>query len=227
MAAFLLNLDGGEHDDEPIELYRLADVVHVACGGHAGDDASMARVVRACLAAGTGVGAHPSYVDREGFGRRARHVAPADLAHAVEAQCSALRRVADAHGARVTSAKPHGALYHRAHADTATAEACVSAICRALGPVAIVGLADGALELAARAANVPYLREVFADRGVREDGTLIPRDEPGAVVDDPVLAAARTASLIARGDAETLCVHADTTSALAIARAVRRVLDAP
>ena len=76
----LLNVDGGEHADEPVELYALADVVHVACGGHAGDDASMDRVSRACAAAGTRVGAHPSYEDREGFGRRARAVAPAELA---------------------------------------------------------------------------------------------------------------------------------------------------
>ena len=68
----LLNVDGGELDDEPLELYALADVVHVACGGHAGDDASMERVTRACATAGTRVGAHPSYEDREGFGRRAR-----------------------------------------------------------------------------------------------------------------------------------------------------------
>jgi len=85
----LLNLDGGEHDDEPVELYALADVVHVACGGHAGDAASMRRVIEACLAAGTRVGAHPSYVDRAGFGRRAMMVPPAELATALASQCAA------------------------------------------------------------------------------------------------------------------------------------------
>src|SRR4051812_40445353 len=90
----LLNVDGGELDDEPVELYALADVVHVACGGHAGDDASMDRVTRACAATGTSVGAHPSYEDREGFGRRAREVAPGELTASVAAQCERLRGIA-------------------------------------------------------------------------------------------------------------------------------------
>lgn len=220
----LLNLDGGEHADEPVELYRLADVVHVACGGHAGDEASMRRVVAACLQEGTAVGAHPSYVDREGFGRRALSVAPDVLAEQIERQCASLRALAEELGAKVTSAKPHGALYHSAHADAAVARACVRGIGRALGPVPIVGLAGGALEAEARSAGHPYLREAFADRGVRADGTLVPRGEPGAVLDDPVAAAARARALGGGGQADTLCIHADTPSALAIARAVREAL---
>jgi UPF0271 protein len=220
----LLNLDGGERDDEPVELYALADVVHVACGGHAGDEASMHRVVEACLGNGARIGAHPSYVDREGFGRRALVVEPALLEAQVEEQCAALRRVAERLGASVTSAKPHGALYHAGHADRAVAHACVKAIGRALGPIPIVGLAGGALEAEARAAGHPYLREAFADRGVRPDGTLVPRGEPGAILDDPAAAAARARALRASGSAETLCVHADTPAALAIARAVKAVL---
>ncbi len=220
----LLNLDGGEHDDEPEELYALADVVHVACGGHAGDDASMHRVVAACMRSGTKVGAHPSYVDREGFGRRALAVEPELLAHQIEEQCTALRRIAEEAGATVTSAKPHGALYHAAHADETIARACVGAIERALGPVAIVGLAGGALASEARRAGHPYLREAFADRGVRADGSLVPRGEPGAILDDPDLAAARARALRENGQAETLCVHGDTPAALAIARAVKRAL---
>lgn len=221
----LLNLDGGEYDGEPEELYRLADVVHIACGGHAGDEASMGRVVRACLAAGTRVGAHPSYVDREGFGRRPRDVPPEELARQLAAQCAALRDVAAALGAVVSSVKPHGALYHRAHTDAATAEAVLFAA-RGLDAVAIVGLAGGELERAATRAGRTYLREVFADRATRPDGSLVPRGEPGAVLDDPALAAARARALIAEGGADTLCIHADTPTALAIARAVRSVLDA-
>lgn len=223
--AIALNLDGGEHESEPEELYALADLVHVACGGHAGDDASMGRVVEACRRSGTAIGAHPSYVDREGFGRRALVVEPAELATQIEAQCARLRAIAEARGAAVTSAKPHGALYHAAHADAEVARACVTGIGRALGPVAVVGLAGGALERAAAEAGHPYLREAFADRGVRPDGTLVPRGEPGAVLDDPHAAAARARTLRASQTAETLCVHADTPAALAIARAVRRALD--
>lgn len=220
----VLNLDGGEHDDEPEELYGLADVVHVACGGHAGDEASMDRVARACVRYGTRIGAHPSYDDRDGFGRRAQVVEPPALAASTAEQCARLRAVVERHGASIVSVKLHGALYHAAHSDETTAQACVDGITGALGAVAIVGPAGGALERAARAAGAPYLREAFADRGVRPDGTLIPRGEPGALVEDPGLAAARTRELAARDDVDTVCIHADTPGALAIGRAVRDAL---
>lgn len=221
----VLNLDGGEHDDEPEALYALADVVHIACGGHAGDEASMDRVVQACLRSGTRFGAHPSYDDREGFGRRAQEVLPELLAASIAEQCTRLLRVAERHGAGLVSAKPHGALYHAAHADEATARACVAGVARALGTgVAIVGLAGGALERAALAAGLAYQREAFADRGVRADGSLVPRGEPGALIEDEAVAAARARALAARGDVDTLCVHADTPGAVAIARAVRATL---
>lgn len=222
----LLNLDGGEHDDEPEELYALADLVHIACGGHAGDAVSMARVVDACQRHGTRVGAHPSYADREGFGRRAIDVDPALLTEQIASQCASLRAVADRAGATIVSVKPHGALYHAAHAEDAIAKACVSGAVGALGEaITIVGLANGALAAAAKEAGVPFLREAFADRGVKSDGvTLIPRGEPGALIDDPVAAAARARDIASSGAADTLCIHADTPSSLAIARAVREVL---
>jgi UPF0271 protein len=218
----LLNVDGGELSDEPEELYAIADVIHVACGGHAGDDESMTRVVRACKAHGTRVGAHPSYVDREGFGRRAQAVAPEVLAEQIRAQCTALRTVAEREGTSVSSAKPHGALYHAAHSDRAIADACVRAIRDALGDVPVVGLPNGALEAAAKSARMPYLVEAFADRGVLPDGSLIPRGQPGALVQDPAVAAERARTIT---NADTLCIHGDTPNAVAIARAVRAALD--
>jgi UPF0271 protein len=221
----LLNVDGGELDAEPAELYALADIVHIACGGHAGDEASMARVMAACTSSGTRIGAHPSYVDREGFGRRALDVAPDLLVEQIAEQCSLLLRTAKGQ-CIITSAKPHGALYHAAHADPAIARAVVDGIARALGPrVAIVGLAGGALEHAAKSAGHEYLREAFADRGVRADGSLVPRGEPGALLEDPKAAADRARSLSKSGAVDTLCIHADTPSALEIARAVRKALD--
>jgi UPF0271 protein len=223
----LLNLDGGEHDDEPVVLYRLADVVNVACGGHAGDAASMARVVEHCRRDGTRIGAHPSYVDREGFGRRELPTPPAELAATVEAQCAALRAVSAKLGAAVTSAKLHGALYHAASRDAATAAACLDGIERALGSVAILGWPGGALEREAQRRGMTFLREAFADRGVLPDGTLVPRGQPGAVTDDPAVAAARTRALLASGAADTLCIHADTPAAVKIAEAVRAELDRP
>lgn len=221
----LLNVDGGELDDEPVELYALSDVVHVACGGHAGDDASMERVTRACASAGTRVGAHPSYEDREGFGRRPRDVDPAALATSVAAQCARLGAIAASLGTTLASVKPHGALYHAAQASDEAARAVLLGVTRSLGDgVAIVGPAGGALERATRDAGLSFQREAFADRGVRADGSLVPRGEPGALIVDPALAAARTRELVARGGVDTLCIHGDTPGAIAIARAVRDAL---
>lgn len=223
----LLNVDGGELGDEPEELYALADIVHIACGSHAGDERSMERVVRACIEHGTRVGAHPSYEDREGFGRRAQVVAPDVLASSIATQCARLLAVARAAGAKVTSVKPHGALYHAAHADEETARACVEGVERAFGGgagMAVVGLANGALERAAKKAGFLYLREAFADRGARADGSLVPRGEPGALVEEPALAAERARALQASNVVETVCIHGDTRGAVAIARAVRHAL---
>src|ERR1043165_2557747 len=112
----LLNLDAGERDDEPEELWALADILAVACGGHAGDAASMNRL--AAFAAKsphrTSFGAHPSYPDREGFGRRTIEIEPSELQRAIEKQCAALAAAAHAHGIDVFYVKPHGALYHDA-----------------------------------------------------------------------------------------------------------------
>jgi UPF0271 protein len=211
----LLNLDGGEHDDEPEELWRLADIVCVACGGHAGDDASMARVAAVARA----VGAHPSYPDREGFGRRSIPIAPAALEATIRDQCARLAALA-----RVLYVKPHGALYHDARSDPALAAAVIAGARAALGDAfAVIGPPTGALREAAIAAGLRYLREGFADRATRPDGTLVPRSEPNALITDPALAAARAREL-AR-DHDTICIHADTPDSLAIARAVRGALD--
>lgn len=214
----ILNIDAGELEDEPDELYAIADLLNVACGGHAGDERSMERVVAACKRSGARVGAHPSYVDREGFGRRALDVAPDVLREQIAAQCGRLLAVAEAHGIGVEIAKPHGALYHAAHRSAEIARACVDGIRDALGDVSIVGPAGGEL---ARAAGVRLLREAFADRGVRADGSLVPRGEPGALVTDPTLAAERAREIVSKGEADTICVHGDTPGAVAIARAVR------
>src|SRR5262249_2132579 len=127
----------------------------------------------------------------------------------------------------VRFAKPHGALYHASDRDAALADAVVGGVTRALGTgVTLVGPASGELARAAYRVRLAYLREGFADRGTRADRTPIPPGEPGAVVTEPSVAAARTRELVARGDVDTLCVHGDTPGAIAIARAVRGALDA-
>lgn len=224
-ARVVLNIDAGEHDDEPDALFGLAHALNVACGGHAGDEASMARVLAACRAHGIRAGAHPSYPDREGFGRATMRLAPDALARSLTDQCARLAAIAARLGVPVAHAKLHGALYHDANRDPALAALAVRAIVSALGRITIVGPPAGALSQFCAREGLPYEREGFADRAMRSDGTLVPRGEPGALITDPDLAAAQALRLAREGH-DTLCVHADTTGALAIARAVRQALDA-
>lgn len=218
--AVLLNVDAGERPDEPEALYAVADLLNVACGGHAGDAVSMARVVEAARRAGVRVGAHPSYPDRADFGRRTLDLAPAVLARSVREQCDALRGVAG----QVHHLKLHGALYHDADRDPDLAARVVDAALAALGACTVLGPAGGALQAVAAARGLPYLVEGFADRGVGPDGRLIPRGQPGALLTDPAAVAARAAALAAEGRVHTVCVHGDTPGAVSLAGAVRAVL---
>jgi UPF0271 protein len=227
MGGVILNVDLGELPGEPEALYAWAHLANVACGGHAGDAATMDRAVALCLAHGTRLGAHPSYPDREGFGRRPVAMPPAELARSVAEQCRALLSVAASRKATIEFVKPHGALYHAAAGAPAVARATVEGIVEALGRgVTVVGPAAGRLVEAAVDAGLGYAREGFADRATRPDGTLVPRSEPGALLDDPAVAAQRARQLATGGAIDTVCVHGDTPGAVAIARAVRDVLDA-
>ena len=227
----LLNLDAGELDTETEELWSLFDVLACACGGHAGDAISMARVAAFCARSAHGsnhlvrLGAHPSYPDRAQFGRRSMTLEPRELARQVAAQCGALAEAAATHGIGVLMVKPHGALYHDAARDPAIAGAVVHGAIAALGDaIVIIGPATGALATETAASGLPYLQEGFADRRMRADGSLVPRSEPDALILDPAECAAQARRLLAHVD--TICVHGDTPNAIAIARAVREVVHA-
>ncbi len=221
----LLNIDAGEYPDEPPQLYRVAHIVSIACGAHAGDDASMENALLAAAAGGAEAGAHPSYVDRAGFGRRAQTMAPGALEATIRAQCARLASHAHRHSVSLRYVKPHGALYHSANHDAEIARAVVSGARAAMGTFTLIGPPAGALVEVARASEIPFLREGFADRQSRPDGTLVPRDEPGALITDPSAAALRAVTLARSGAIDTICVHGDTPSAVLIARAVRQVVD--
>jgi UPF0271 protein len=219
-----LNLDAGELPDEPEALVAAADRVNVACGGHAGDEATMWTTLVRARAAGVKAGAHPSYADRAGFGRTAMDVPPDQLAIEVRDQCARLATVARAVGIPLGHVKPHGALYHRAAADPAVARAVLDGAIEALGPVAVMGPPGGALRDEAERRGLPYLREGFADRGMAPDGSLIPRGAPGALIVEEAAAAAQALRLAASGAYDTLCVHGDGPNAVAVAVAVRAAL---
>jgi len=223
-----LNVDLGELPGEPEGLYACAQIANVACGGHAGDAASIGLAVARCLRHGVAIGAHPSYPDRAGFGRTRLQLDPAALEATVAEQCAHVAAAARAAGAAVAYVKAHGALYHAATRDPVAAGAVIRGVLRSLGAVTVIGAGTPADALAAAAgrAGLAFAREGFADRGVRADGTLVPRGEPGALVTDPAKAAARAVDLARSGRVDTICVHGDTPGAVDVARAVRSALDA-
>jgi UPF0271 protein len=223
-----LNVDLGELPGEPPELYALCTTANVACGGHAGDTASMARALSFAMTRGTKVAAHPSYPDRAGFGRTSVPMAPADLAASVADQCAALQVVARKLGYAVAVVKPHGALYHDAAREPALAAALLDGAARGLGlppsAMTIVGPPRGALLDEALRRGARYAREGFADRAYRADGSLVPRGEPGALVTDPDACARQALAIGTSGTVETLCVHGDSPGAVAILARVRDAL---
>lgn len=222
-----LNVDAGESPAEPEELYALATTLNLACGGHAGDEASMRAGVALAARYGAKLAAHPSYADREGFGRRARFSSPTAVRADVERQCAALLRFAVEGGAVLRTVKPHGALYHDAAQDPELAAAIIDAARRALPELSVVvGPPEGALRLEAVGAGLDYWVEGFVDRRYDESGQLVPRDRPGAVLQDPAACAAQALALAKTGRYRTLCAHGDTPSAVAIVRAVSEALRA-
>lgn len=242
MTAIDLNADLGETvDGEPTAdddaMFALISSASIACGGHAGDAVSMRASVARAAAHGVAVGAHPSFVDRAGFGRTAMAVEPGLLRAHVRGQLEALV----AEGAVLRYVKPHGALYHVVLADVAAARAVAAAVAdvsaRLGRALPLLGM-PGAVAQAAADAGLPFHHEAFLDRGYLPDGRLVPRSEPGAVVDDPDIVARRAVRLATEGVVEavdgtviearaaSLCVHGDSPGAVAMARAVRAALDA-
>ena len=235
-----LNSDVGESfgrwqlgDDRA--LLGIVTSANVACGYHAGDPRTISQTIALAKASGVAIGAHPSYPDLAGFGRRSMAMSGADVEAAVIYQIGAVDAIARAHGVRLTHVKPHGALYNDAARDRDLADAIASAVRRS-GGLALVGLAGSALIDAAHAAGLRAIREGFCDRRYGRDGSLRSRDADGAVVADPALAAQQAVEIALHHrarthdgesidvDVDTLCIHGDTPGATAIAAAVRGAL---
>jgi len=212
-----LNADVGEGLPTDAELIEVVTSANVACGFHAGDDATMRAICAAALEHGVTVGAHPSYRDREGFGRRELGTSAAT----VEAETVEQIRALQEYG-RVAYVKPHGALYHRASVDAECATAIVAGAA-ACDVGVMLAFPGSELARAARAAGLTAADEGFADRGYTAEGTLVPRGEPGALLDPE--AAARQAVAIA-AKVESICVHGDSPDAVAVAHAVAAALRA-
>lgn len=193
--------------------------VSVACGGHAGDEASMLATVRAAREAGCTIGAHPSYPDRANFGRAAMDIPNEALLGSVRDQLSALAAVCVECGASIRFVKPHGALYHAVSSDPALARAFAETVLGEIPGASLVALIGAPALEVWRSMDVPAIAEGFADRAYEPDGTLRSRREPGALITDPEDAAAQAVRLASLCD--LLCVHGDSPRAVAIAAAVR------
>jgi len=206
------------------ELFSHITSANVACGFHAGDPGVMRETVALARQHGVAIGAHPGFPDLAGFGRREMHMAPADVEDMVVYQIGALWAVAAAQGARLQHVKAHGALYNMAARDAALADAIARAVAAVDRTLILVGLRGSEVMRAGERAGLPVANEVFADRAYREDGTLVPRTEVGAVIHDEALVVAQAVRLAALDEVDTICLHGDTPGAAQLAAAVRAAL---
>jgi 5-oxoprolinase (ATP-hydrolysing) subunit A len=221
-----LNCDVGELDDAEHEaaLMKLITSANIACGGHAGDEASMERTALLALRHDVRIGAHPSYPDRANFGRVEVSMSRSEIAATVQGQIEALDLVVRRLGGNIAHVKPHGALYNVAARDESVAKAIAAGVARWNSGVALVGLA-GSLALDVwRGLGFAVWAEAFADRRYEPDGSLRPRRLPDALITDPQEAAAQALRFARAGEAQTICVHGDTLGAVEILKACREAL---
>ena len=226
-----LNCDLGESfgnykcglDEEVIPHISSANV---ACGFHASDPVVMAKTVALAKANGVAVGAHPGYPDLVGFGRRNLAASPAEVKAMVMYQIGALKAFCTANGIPLQHVKPHGAMYNMAGKDEALANAICEAIAEVDSNLILLGLSGSKMQLAAKNVGLKFAREVFADRAYEEDGSLVARSKPGAVITDEAKSIAQVISMVRDGkvttitgkeiamQADSVCVHGDGVKAV-------------
>lgn len=232
-----LNADMGEGVGDDAAMLGIVTSANVACGFHAGDPDTMLRTMRMALENGVGIGAHPGFADKEGFGRR-RMVLPSEsLANLIRYQVGAAAAMAKAAGGRLSHVKLHGAMSNMAATDRAMALTSYRAALEVQGDLILMVQAATEMERAAVDLGAPYAAEIFADRAYEEDGTLLDRSKPGAVLHDGAEAARRIAAMLKEGAIitasgkripsriDTICVHGDTPGAVAMAGELRGVLE--
>jgi len=221
-----LNCDMGELTDAAHEaaLMEYITSANVACGGHAGDEATMERTIRLALDRGVRIGAHPGYPDRENFGRLEMPLSQLEIEQTVWEQIERLEAVAKHCGATIGHIKAHGALYNVAARDEPVARAVGAAAARWNPRAVLFGLAGSRALEVWRGMGLKVVAEGFADRRYEADGSLRSRRLPGALISDPAEAAAQAVQLANQGRTQTICVHGDTPGAVAILKACREAL---
>lgn len=233
MTSIDLNADLGEGVGDDAAMLDIVSSASIACGGHAGDDASMRAALRAAKARGVVVGAHPSFPDRENFGRKRMMLPPEELDATVRAQVRTLVELGEEEGWPVRYVKLHGALANMAAEEPAIAALCFAAVEGLVRDMAILAIDNSAQSDTAEALGFRTIREAYADRAYQPNGLLVPRQAPGAVLHDTAAITERAVRLAQQGEllavdggairttARSLCIHGDTPDAVGIARAVR------
>jgi len=228
-----LNADLGEGGSADAELMTLVSSVNIACGFHAGDAHTMLTSVRNAVKNGVAIGAHPSFPDRENFGRTAMDLPPETVYAQVLYQIGALEAIVRAENGVLRHVKPHGMLYNQAAKAPALADAIARAARDCNPALILVGLAGSELIRAGERLGLTTRQEVFADRGYQPDGSLVPRTQPGALITDEERALAQTLEMVRSGHvtaidgtsaavkADTVCLHGDGEHALQFARRLR------
>jgi 5-oxoprolinase (ATP-hydrolysing) subunit A len=221
-----LNCDMGELEDSAHEAALMEHITsaNIACGGHAGDEATMERTVRLALERGVHIGAHPGYPDRANFGRLEIPMTPVEIAQTVREQIERLDVVVRRMGGTIVHIKPHGALYNVAVHNAGVARAIGDGVAQWNAAIPIFGLAASPMLDVWRAMGLTALGEGFADRRYEPDGTLRARKYSDALITDPQEAAAQAVRLARGGSAQTICVHGDTPGAVTILKACREAL---
>lgn len=222
-----LNADVGEGvgDDESLISSGITSA-NVACGGHAGDEATMVAACAVVRRHGVALGAHPGYEDREHFGRRALEISPEALRVSINGQLWRLRKPAEEAGLAIVHVKPHGALYHQGNMNPDLAEGFIDAMQMVVPDARLYGPPEGAWREASRRRGVRFVAEGFIDRRYRPDGTLVPRGEPGAVITSEEEAIWQSLALARAGRVQTLCVHGDGAESRRLLAAARRAMRA-
>ena len=236
-----INSDLGESEKSlangtDFELMRSITSANVACGGHAGDERTMRETVSIAKQLGVAVGAHPGYPDRENFGRIESPMSAAEVEATVRDQIAALAEIAAPLGVQLVHCKPHGALYHAANKSAEVAAAIGRAVLESDEQLIMVGQAGSATLTLWESMGLSCAAEAFADRAYEPDGILRKRALPGALLDDPAMAARQAVDIATRQIAmatdgtelkvvaQTVCIHSDTPGSVAIARAVNQAL---
>ena len=218
------------------DLLEIVNSANVACGFHAGDDESMNQVVQISKKNGVSIGAHPSFNDPENFGRQRMNLSSAEVRKLIIDQYEILQKIADNYGEKVTHMKPHGALNNMACEDIDLATTLAKTINEISKDLIYLVPTGSKMEEAAKRFNMKIACEIFADRNYEDDGNLVSRKKPHALITDPeeakkhVLNMVKNQSLNCHSgkqipcEIDSVCIHGDNESSLATARSIRENL---